>query len=60
MRAFLVTAAVVFGLVAVLHVWRMVAESHALARDPWFLLLTALAVGLCIWAVTLLLRSRKT
>jgi hypothetical protein len=35
-------------------VWRVVAESRALMRDPWFILLTLLAAGLCAWAFRLL------
>jgi hypothetical protein len=54
MRAYLVTTGTVFGLIAVAHVWRVLAESRALARDPWFLLTTLLAVGLCGWALRLL------
>jgi hypothetical protein len=59
MKTYLTLTAVVFGLLTVMHLWRMMAESGSLARDPWFLLLTVLSAGLCIWAVRLLVVQRK-
>ncbi len=52
MRSYVIVAGVVFGLLAVVHLWRMVEEPH-LARDPWFLLATiaAGALGLAAWRV---------
>ena len=43
MKAFLWTTGIVFGLITVAHVWRVVAESRALAKDPWFLLISVAA-----------------
>ena len=54
MKAYLLTTGTVFALIAVAHVWRVIAESNSLARDPWFVLITFLAVGLSIWAFRLL------
>ena len=54
MRAYLISTGVLFALVAVAHVWRVIAESSALATDPWFILLTILAVGMSAWAFRLL------
>ena len=59
MRVYLTLTAVVFGLLTVLHVWRMVAESTSLAKDPWFLLITLISAGLCFWAVRLLVAQRR-
>jgi hypothetical protein len=53
-RAYLITTGVLFALVAVAHVWRVIAESSALATDPWFVLLTILAVAMSAWAFRLL------
>ncbi|HEX6533574.1 MAG TPA: hypothetical protein VF041_03200 [Gemmatimonadaceae bacterium] len=58
MKAYLLTTGTMFGLITVAHVWRMVGESTALARDPWFVLLTLLSAGLCAWALTLLRRRQ--
>lgn len=54
MRAYLISTGVLFALVAVAHVWRVIAESSELATDPWFILLTILAVGMSAWAFRLL------
>jgi hypothetical protein len=59
MRFYLALTAVVFALLTVVHIWRMVAESTSLARDPWFLIITIISAGLCFWAVRLLVLQRR-
>ena len=59
MKAFLITAGTVFGLVVVAHVIRISVEPE-MARDPWFWALTLLAGGLCFWACRLLWQLRRT
>ena len=54
MKAYLLTTGTVFGLLTAAHVWRMLAESRMLARDPWYLLITVLAAALSVWAFALL------
>jgi hypothetical protein len=54
MRAYLITTGTLFALIAVAHVWRVVAESRALATDPWFVALTVLSLALSWWALRLL------
>ena len=54
MRAYLVTTGVMFALIAVAHLWRIVAESRALATEPWFMGLTIAAVVMSGWAFRLL------
>ena len=56
MRAYIITTGIVFALLVVMHVWRVIAESHALVSDPHFLILTVLSAALSIWAFTLLRR----
>jgi hypothetical protein len=58
MKAYLVVTSALFGLLTVVHLWRMVAESTRLATDPWFLLITALSAALCVWALRLLRTTR--
>jgi hypothetical protein len=58
MKAYLITTGSVFGLIAVLHVWRAIVEPSA--RDPWFIVLTVLAAGFCAWAFSLLKKLRAT
>ena len=54
MKAYLITTATIFGLLTLVHIWRVVAESTLLARDPWYILITALSAALCVWACSLL------
>ena len=54
MRAYLMTTGVVFGLLTVVHLWRLVEEGPRLGRDPWFVVITAVAAGLGLWAGRLL------
>ena len=52
MRAYVLTTGVIFGLLAVAHLFRVVGESHHLATDPWFLIITVIAALLSVWAFT--------
>lgn len=51
MKAYVATTGAVFGLLALVHLWRIVEEGHALAMDPWFALVTIVAAVLCVWAL---------
>jgi hypothetical protein len=53
MKAYVTTTAVIFGLVTVVHVWRAIVEPHV-ATDLPFILITAAAALLCLWACRLL------
>ena len=57
MKAYVVTTGIIFGLITIAHVWRLFAEHAHLAKDPWYILLTLLAAGLCLWSLYLLRRS---
>ena len=59
MKAYLVTTATLFALIAVLHLWRVVEERSSLARDPWFLIITVIAAALSGWAISLLRRPAQ-
>jgi formate-dependent nitrite reductase membrane component NrfD len=59
-KAYIATTGTVFGLVTLAHLWRVISESAALARDPGFILLTLLTAGLCVWAFRLLRPMSKT
>ncbi|HKG92906.1 MAG TPA: hypothetical protein VKA84_13470 [Gemmatimonadaceae bacterium] len=59
MKAYLWTTGVIFGLLTLAHVWRVVSESSALARDPWYVLITLLSAALCVWAVRLIRRAAR-
>lgn len=50
MKAYVITTGTVFALLFAAHVWRAVAEGWALAKNPIFLLTTAAAAALVVWA----------
>ena len=54
MRAYIATTGVVFGLITAAHIWRVAEEGRHLATEPSFVLITAAAVSLCLWACRLL------
>jgi hypothetical protein len=58
LKTYVATTGTLFGLITLAHVLRMSAERH-LATDPWYLLLTAAAAALSVWAFRLL-RARNT
>jgi hypothetical protein len=58
MKAFLVTAGGVFGLVVVVHLYRMTIEPN-LVHDPFFWLITAVSAALSVWAWRLVWPSRR-
>jgi hypothetical protein len=59
MRAYVMTTGVLFGLIAVAHVWRVFEEGAGLAADPFFILLTVAAAALCLWAWRLIRVSTR-
>jgi hypothetical protein len=56
-RAYLITTSILFALIVVAHIARVFAESTAVMRDPWFVGLTLLAIGMCGWGLRLLRQS---
>jgi hypothetical protein len=58
LKTYVATTGTLFGLITLAHVLRMSAERH-LATDPWYLLLTAAAAALSVWAFRLL-RARNS
>ena len=63
MKAYLITTGILFGLIALAHLLRTVAEWSRLEVDPWFLLqgpgLGVVAAALCFWAWRLLRVSTR-
>ncbi len=50
MRLYVKVSGTLFAVLAIVHVARIVVENMALARDPAYLALTALAAALSAWA----------
>jgi hypothetical protein len=59
MRTHVMTTGVLFGLVTLAHVWRVLVEGPGPATDPWYILLTVAAAGLCLWAWRLIRLSTR-
>jgi hypothetical protein len=56
MRFYVTATGAVFGLLTLIHLWRITEEPH-LATDAWFLLVTLAAAALSLWAWRLVRRS---
>jgi hypothetical protein len=54
-----ILAGAIFGLLALVHVWRMMAEPH-LRSDPWYILITAAAAILSLAAWLVARRVRRS
>jgi hypothetical protein len=50
LKAYVMTTGTVFGLIVVAHIWRAVAEGLSIAENPLYILLTAAAAALALWA----------
>jgi hypothetical protein len=59
MRAYVITTGAVFGLLTVAHVLRILTETAALARDPFYVGITLASATLCGWAAYVLLRRPR-
>lgn len=60
MRAYLVTTGILFAVIALLHIWRMVAERIGFDAGFWFVAgVGAFALALSIWAWKLFAASRS-
>ena len=54
------TTGVIFALLAVAHVWRLAVESWRFAREPEYIVITLVALGLSVWAMRLLRRPASS
>ena len=59
MKTYVVTTAVIFGLLTVLHILRMVEEHPHAGEEPWFVLITLASAALCVWGLVLLRHRPK-
>ena len=64
MKAYLTTTGTLFGLLALAHLLRTVAERDRLVADPWFYLegpgIGLVGASLCVWALLLLRRLPRS
>jgi hypothetical protein len=54
MKASVRTTGTIFGLLTIVHLWRLIAVEPHLATDPWFVIITVAAGALGLWAWRLL------
>jgi hypothetical protein len=63
MKVYLATTATLFGLLAVLHLWRIFAEWNVLRTQTWYLAsigaIGVVAGALSIWACRLLIKRTQ-
>jgi hypothetical protein len=48
MKAYVMTTGLIFGLLTVVHVWRVFEERFDLATDPGYVFMTVVAAVLCL------------
>ncbi len=60
MKVYVMTTGAIFGLLALVHVWRAVEEGPQLGKDPSFVVITLLAAALSVWAFTLVRRAARS
>ncbi len=59
MKIYVVVTGIVFALLAVAHIARIVMEGGQVLFEPIFLFTSVASVGLVLWAIILVERSRK-
>jgi hypothetical protein len=59
MKAYLIVTGVLFAAIVGLHIAKAIAEGPGTAKNPLFILLTALAAVLSLWAWRLLWRTSR-
>ena len=58
MKAYVLASGGIFGLIVAAHALRLLAEGTRVVRDPVFVLFTAMAAVMCVWAFSVY-RSRQ-
>jgi hypothetical protein len=53
------TSGAIFGVITLVHVWRVFEEGTRLVSEPWYVLITVAAAALCLWAWMLLRALRR-
>lgn len=60
MRVYVMATGAAFGVLTLVHLWRLFEEGWRLSRDPWFVLFTLVAAALCLWAWRLVGASKQS
>ena len=59
MKTYVIATGLIFGMLALAHIWRIIWENPNLLADPMYLLITAAAAGMGLWACLVLRRSNS-
>jgi hypothetical protein len=59
MRAYVLTTGSIFGLLVLVHLWRLIQEWAQIVRDPWYALATIVAAVLFGWSIRLVRDMRR-
>ena len=54
MKGYLITTAIAFGALTLIHVWRLAEEGPDLFGNPFWTVSSVVAAALCVWACRLL------
>ena len=60
MKAYVLITGALFGLLVLVHLWRVVEEGARIVRDPWYVLITVVAALLFGWSLRLLREMRRS
>ncbi len=60
MKPYVITTGAVFGLLTIAHIWRMIAEGPHVSHDPAYILITAIAAALALWAARVLMVASRS
>jgi hypothetical protein len=58
-KAYVMNSGAMFGVITLVHVWRVFEEGTRLVSEPWYVLITVAAAALCLWAWMLLRALRR-
>ena len=50
MKCYVAVSGAIFALIVAVHVWRACVEGFAMFENPVFIILTAAAAGMALWA----------
>ena len=58
MRAYVMTTGALFGLLTLVHLWRMLGPERGLATESWYVVITFMAAGMSFWAWRVLKQAK--
>jgi hypothetical protein len=58
-KAYVITSGTIFALLVLAHLWRAAVEGARMYTDPAFIVVTILALAMCIWAWRVLRSLRQ-